>query len=464
MEQQNGAPLTTTKQQEIADVAVIGAGGAGLLAAIAAARGGARTVLYERMKTAARKVAISGGGRCNFSNTLDARQFVRLFGDKNAGNLGHSLRTFSNSDLIGLLAQYGVEGQLEKNYRLYTKSGRGNDVVNALLAELSKAGGSLVTQARILSIKPNSSGFILEGKFGDFDERHTARTVIICTGGLSYPVTGSTGDGYAWARELGHGVTELRAALVGLAVDEPWTRTLQGLAWPDAQVSLWPAPQDKETGDSAKGKSGKPLCTERAEILYTHFGISGPAILDVSNVFVGQGLRRAALSIDYFPDLTRETLDQQIQERFKQFPNRGLARSLEGMMPSRLLEYLERTVLQTSPQITEPIAVCRLPKAMRLKLLDLLKNTRLSVSGTRGIEFGEVTAGGIGWEGIDPVTLESKLTPGLFFAGEILDLTGRCGGFNLQAAFSTGYQAGANAAKKTAASRNGNSIVSAAEA
>lgn len=188
---------------EIADVAVIGAGGAGLLAGIAAAEAGARTVIFERMKVPARKVAISGGGRCNFSNTLDARRFVRLFGDKNAGMLGNSLRALSNDELIAMLSRYGVEGQLEKNYRLYTKSGRGNDVVSALVKEFESKGGVLATQSRVLTIKFSDGVYTLEGKFNDVDEQRRTRSVVICTGGLSYPVTGSTGDGYEWARTLG---------------------------------------------------------------------------------------------------------------------------------------------------------------------------------------------------------------------------------------------------------------------
>jgi predicted Rossmann fold flavoprotein len=432
------------------DVAIIGAGGAGLLAGLAAARAGARTVVYERMKTAARKVAISGGGRCNFSNTLDPRQFVRLFGDKNASHLGHSLRAFSRDELVEILARYGVEGQLEKNYRLYTKSGRGGDVVNALVSEMQKSGGKLITLARITTVVPpavpavpgnddKEQLFRIEGKFAEVDEVHYARTVIVCTGGLSYPATGSSGDGYAWARNLGHKVTSLRAALVGLTLAEDWYKNLQGLAWPDAEATLWPIPQ-----------SGKALCRERAEILFTHFGISGPAILDVSNTYVASGLKRALLLLDFFPDTPREELDAKLLARFKEFPNRTAGRALEGMMPNRLLEHVER-MLGSDAQT----CVCRLPKTARLKLLDMLKSTRLTVTGTRGIEYGEVTAGGIEWEGIDPLTLESRLQPGLFFAGEILDLTGRCGGFNLQAAFSTGYLAGENAAKKAKANEQG---------
>jgi hypothetical protein len=420
-------------KRDIADVAVTGAGGAGLLAGIAAARSGARTVVYERMKTPGKKIAISGGGRCNFTNTLEAREFVRKFGDKNAGMLGHALRAFSKDDLIAMLAAYGIEGQVERDYRLYTKSGRGTDVVRALVSELEKAGGALVQNARIVSLRRDAESFVLEGKFADFDEQRRAKAVVVCTGGLSYPGTGSTGDGYDWARSFGHQVTELRAALVGLAVQESWPRTIQGLAWPDAEVSLWSIP----TGS-------KPLCTERAEILYTHFGISGPAILDVSNVFVASKLPKALLTIDYFPDLKREDLDKQLLERARQFPQRTLARALDGMMPARLLEFLEANLGADGK-----LVMCRLPKTARAKTLDLLKKTRLTVTGTRGMEYGEVTAGGIEWSGVDPATLESKLSPALFFAGEILDLTGRCGGFNLQAAFSTGYLAGLKAAEKS---------------
>ncbi len=441
----------------VIDVAVIGGGGSGLLAGIAAAQAGAQTVVFERMKTPARKVAISGGGRCNFTNTLDARKFVRLFGDKNASQLGHALRAFSKDDLIALLARYGIEGQVERDYRLYTKSGRGVDVVNALAAELQKAGGTLKTSARIVNLARNaeSGGFTLEARINDVDQVFRARSVVVCTGGLSYPVTGSTGDGYDWARRFGHQVTALRPALVGLSVEETWPRQLQGLAWPDASVSLWPAESNaaaQPAGTAApRPAQGKPLTTERAEILFTHFGISGPAILDVSNVFVGQGLQRALLTIDYFPDLRREQLDERILERARQFPQRTLSRALEAMMPVRLLEFLEASLGEDGK-----LAMCRLPKTARNATLDRLKRTTLTITNTRGMEYGEVTAGGVAWEQIDAATLQSRITPGLFFAGEILDIAGRCGGFNLQAAFSTGYLAGQSAAQRNVELRTPN--------
>jgi predicted Rossmann fold flavoprotein len=432
-----------------AEVAVIGAGGAGLLAGIAAARAGARTVLYERMKGPAKKVAISGGGRCNFSNSLEARQFVRLFGDRNSSFLGHALRAFSRDDLTEMLARYGVEGQVERNYRLYTKSGRGLDVVQALVGELERAGGALLTSARILRIErdPGGEGFQLEGQFGESAGRHRARAVVVTTGGLSYPATGSSGDGYEWAKSFGHRVTDLRAALVGLSVEESWPRKLQGLSHDDARATLWPA----EGGAAAAAESPRrPLCEERAEILFTHFGISGPAILDVSNVFVRSGLSRATLALDLFPDLSREELDRRLLEQFKRFPNRSPARALEGLLAARLVDHLVEEV-----GIAGELTACQLPREVRARLLERLKRTTLLVTGTRGIEYGEVTAGGIEWKDLDPATMGSRLEPGLFFAGEILDLAGRCGGFNLQAAFSTGYLAGREAARLAVAARRG---------
>jgi len=417
----------------VAAVAVVGGGAAGLLAGISAARAGARTVVYERMPAPGRKLAITGGGRCNFTNTLDARAFVRRFGDTHASRLGHALRAFSSGALRALLAKHGVEGQIEHGYRVFTRSGRAADVVQALVAELQEAGGTLVCGARITSVR-RTGLFVLSGTFGGVEEQRRARTVIVCTGGMSYPATGSTGDGYSWARALGHTVTPLRAALVGLTVEEAWPAALQGLSWPDAQVALWDADRNR-----------KPLGEERGEILFTHFGISGPAILDLSNVLVASGLRRAALSIDFCPGLERDELDAQVLARCRQFAGRTLARALEGFqqLPARLLGHLQESLGAAAAQ-----PVCRLPKEARSKLLDLLKRTTLTVTGTRGVEHGEVTAGGVAWDKVDPATLESRLCPGLFFAGEILDVAGRCGGFNLQAAFSTGFLAGRSAARR----------------
>jgi predicted Rossmann fold flavoprotein len=427
-------------------VAVIGAGAAGLLAGIAAARAGAATTVYERAPRAGKKIAISGGGRCNFTNTLDPRSFLRLFGDPNAARLGHALRAFSRDDLVDLLARRGVEGEVERNHRLYAKSGRGTDVVDALVAELAEAGAALVTSARVASIDPDpppDGGFSLEVELPGGTERRRAAAVVVATGGLSYPGTGSTGDGFAWARRLGHVVTPLRPALVGLAIEEAWTRGLSGLSWQDAQLTLRP-PADPAA--AAGARLPKAIITEHAEILFAHFGITGPAVLDVSNAFVRSGLARAVLEIDFFPDASIEEMDARVLELFHERPGRSPANALEGMLPARLLDRMEKEAIGGG----ETVTCSQLPREARRRIVELTKGTRVTVTGTRSVEHGEVTAGGVDWKDIDPATLESRIIPGLFFSGEVLDVAGRCGGFNLQAAFSTGWLAGQSAAGRAA--------------
>lgn len=428
------------------DVAVIGGGAAGLMAGIAAARAGARTVVYERMVRPGRKVAIAGGGRCNFTNTLNAREFVRRFGGRNARHLGHALRAFPRDGLLALLAAHGVETQVERGYHLFVKNGRGEDVVKALVAELAAAGGVLESPARILALTRGDDSFVLAGTFAGVDGVRTARAVVICTGGMSYPATGSTGDGYDLARQCGHTVTELRAGLVGLTVDEPWPLTLQGLVWQDTQLSLF------DSSLQPPASRLKPLATERGELLFTHFGISGPPVLDISNVFVTSGTPRARLHVDFFPALSRQELDDRLRMRLSRFPNRGVAGVLDGFhgLPARLAQQIADAL---GPDSDAPAN--QLSKTARTHLIALLKETPLTVTGTRGIEHGEVTVGGVAWEQIDPATLESRLLPRLFFAGEILDVAGRCGGFNLQAAFSTGVLSGRSAAAKTTSQGKG---------
>ncbi|MCX7806425.1 MAG: NAD(P)/FAD-dependent oxidoreductase [Planctomycetota bacterium] len=527
------------------DVAVIGAGAAGLLAGIAAARAGARVSVYERNARPGRKIAISGGGRCNFSNTLPPREFVRRFGDPNARRLGRALSELPPGEIAAMLARRGVEAAVERGWRLYARSGRGEDVVEALLAEFRDSGARLVPGVRVSAVEydtaagiftlaaagcskaPAAAGGAGSGKFpADADgpspdgarasdpraevppeSRRSgqagaagggpvrpARCVVICTGGISYPETGSTGDGYEWARRFGHRVSDLKAGLVGLKTAETWPMELQGLSWPDAEATLTPLPPALEADDgsgsagresrgrqSAPGGSAAPEpagrepaaggwaadpsgianplqtgptppggrragrgargAVERGEILFAHFGVSGPAILDLSNAFAAMGCTTAALTLDFFPDTRRDRLDSILLERFAETPGRLLPSALEGLLPRRLAE---KAAELCGAAAREP--VCRLAREKRMALLDFLKGARLTVTGTRGIERSEITCGGVSWDDLDPSTLESRIRPGLFFAGEILDIAGRCGGFNMQAAFSTGWLAGRSAA------------------
>jgi hypothetical protein len=412
-------------------ITVIGAGGAGLLAAIAAARSGLQTVLFERKSRPGRKVAISGGGRCNFTNSLPPREFVRRFGDPNAGKLGRALQAFSNDDLIALLARHGIHGRVEKDYRLYTTSGRGSDVVEALAAEARDAGAEIRTAAPVAELRPVTGGWEL--RFDTPSPTVVSRAVIVCTGGLSYPKTGSTGDGFRWARELGHQVSPLQPALVGLTLAEDWPARLSGTAIDDAQLCLWP------TNDKP---AKKPVATERQELLFTHFGISGPAVLDISNAYVRSGQSRARLTIDFAPTLPREELDAELRRRFDAAPRRSITKALEGgLLPNRLLQAFAHSIHGDAPTVAG-----QLTREQRSAWVAAIKQTELTITGTRGIDHGEVTVGGVTWSEIDPATLMSRLHPGLFFAGEVLDIAGRCGGFNLQAAFSTGFLAGREAA------------------
>jgi len=418
------------------DVAVIGGGAAGLLAGIAAARAGARTVVFERNAEPGRKVAIAGGGRCNFTNTCAPREFIRAFGDPNAVMLGHALRAFPNQHLIELLERRGVRSVLEQGYRLYTATGRGRDVADALTAELADAGARLSRSSTITYIRATVGSalplFLLSGTFAGREGQQPARTVIVCTGGLSYPQTGSTGDGLAWARALGHATTDTQPGLVGLTVGEEWPKTLRGVSCADVRVTLRQAAQ----------RSGKALAEERADLLFTHTGLSGPAVIDLSLVFVRRQLGRARLELDFFPGQSTAALDRQLTEAFRAHPRRGIATAIDGL-PGRLREALVALLGEDGRH-----KAGQFPREARRRLVELLKSTPLTVIGTREIEHGEVTVGGVAWEGIDPATLGSRRVPGLFFAGEVLDLAGRCGGFNLQAAFSTGYLAGRSAARR----------------
>ena len=418
------------------DVAIIGGGAAGLLAGIAAGRSGAKTVVLERNAQPGRKIAIAGGGRCNFTNTHKPREFIRAFDDPNAKNLGHALRAFPNTQLVELLERHGVQSVLEQDYRLYTASGRGRDVTEALVSELQASGAELLldsTIQRTHATPEDKARFLLSGTFAGRVGQRAARSVVICTGGLSYPDTGSTGDGLKWASALGHATTETRPGLVGLHVDEDWPKELRGVSCADVRVRLRKA-----------GGLGKPIAEAQADLLFAHFGVSGPAVMDLSLAFVRSKLDRAQLDLDFFPRQNVEALDRKLVKVLQAHPQRSVADAiadLPGRLRSALVETLGKDGQCNAGQFS---------RDARCKLVRALKSTRLTITGTREIQHGEVTVGGVAWEGIHPATLESRHVPGLYFAGEVLDIAGHCGGFNLQAAFSTGYLAGCSAAESLA--------------
>jgi predicted flavoprotein YhiN len=476
-------------------VAVIGAGAAGLLAGIAAAQSGAHTVVYERNAAPGRKLALTGGGRCNYSNTLAAREFVARFGDPHAAHLGHALRAFSRNDLEAVLKRHGLEGRVEEGSRLFIRSGGGQALAQALRAELEASGAVLELDAQITDLRlahgalvaqppaavlegrftaeawghsatvpPVASGtrtagdqprlagaqdFVLDGRFHGAPTQRRARTVVLCTGGLSYPQTGSTGDGFAWARALGHTLAPLRPGLAGLMIAEEWPRNLPGLSWPDAEVRLYPLHEEPGAAPSSPGlprrrpgAPGRALAIERGAVLFAHFGLSGPAILDLSNAYARSAAGPARLVLDFFPTLPAVELDGRLEGLLRSAPRRRVSAVLAALLPGRLSDHFCGALGWTE------LPAARISNSARRRLARALKETALTVTDARDIRSAEITVGGVAWAEAHPATLESKLVRGLFLAGEVLDLAGRCGGFNLQAAFSTGFLAGRSAARR----------------
>ncbi len=409
-------------------IIVIGAGAAGLMAAIHAASAGAGVLLIEKMPSPGRKILITGKGRCNFTNSCDISEFLRFFAN-NGAFLNSALRAFDNQDVIDFFAAHGVPSRVERGGRLFPESDQARDIVDALVKAARQAGVRLVTGQPARSICAENgkvAGVLTES--GRLD----ASAVILATGGLSYPGTGSTGDGYRMAKELGHTVTTLRPALVPLETQESWVRELQGLSLKNVE--------------SVVKVDGKKIDSEFGEMLFTHFGLSGPIILTLSQA-VSQALPqnpppRVTIELNLKPALTPEVLDKRLQRDFAEFTRKQFKNSLGELLPLKLIPVIIRL-----SGIASDKSVHQITREERARLVELLQGLPLTVTKTRPIAEAVVTAGGVTVKEISPKTMQSRLVEGLFMAGEILDVDGYTGGFNLQAAFSTGMVAGTAAAK-----------------
>jgi len=433
------------------DVVVLGAGAAGLLAAARAAECGVRVLLAEKNRRPGVKILISGGTRCNITNArglrrLDAvsgpidpaydraqsrgiRAIQHAFGASGAF-LGPSLRRFDVDATVRLFEEAGVKTKIEGNGKIFPVSDRATDVLDALSRRLERSGATLRCLSPVLLIERidaepgRDSGFTVTLP----DSTVTARRVIVAVGGASYAGCGTTGDGYAIARQFGHTIVEPRPALVPVKVAADWVAGLKGLSVPDVVASV----------HSARDQ----LLQERREaILFAHFGLSGPAILDVSRAVARCGDREpTVLRLDLLPALSRDDLDRGLQISSRQ-GRRALVALLPTQLPRRLAECLVAVA-----EIPQNRLGPDLSRVERQRLLNALKALSLPILGTLGFAKAEVTSGGIVLDEIDPGTLESRLVPGLYFAGEVLDLDGPIGGYNFQAAWSTGWLAGESAA------------------
>ncbi len=406
-------------------VVVIGAGAAGLLAGITAAENGAEVTIIEKMRNPGKKLLITGKGRCNVTNACEIPEFIKNI-PGNGRFLNSALRRYTNQDIIWLLEENGCATKVERGGRVFPVSDKAKDVVDTLVRIFTNLGGKLVLDTKVLDILVKN-GSVYGVK--TLKQVYPADAVILCAGGASYPGTGSDGGGAKLAQKTGHHIIPFRPSLVPLESDYPYVDELQGLSLRNVQGTLYA--DDKKIG------------SEFGEMLFTHFGVSGPIILSLSNIAadaLAEG-KEVELHIDLKPALSKEKLDARIQRDFKEYSRKQLANGMKDLLPQRLIP-----VVCDMAFLDEEKYINQIERGERQRLLETLKNFIVPITATRPIAEAIVTQGGVDIKEIDPKTMMSKLVHGLFFAGEVMDVDGYTGGYNLQAAFSSGHAAGEAAA------------------
>ncbi|MBQ9860819.1 MAG: NAD(P)/FAD-dependent oxidoreductase [Clostridia bacterium] len=405
------------------EVIVVGGGASGLLAAGMAARRGYRVTVIERNTRMARKVMITGKGRCNVTNASSVQDCV----SNTPGNgrfLYSAFSAFTPQDTMAFFEEQGVPLKTERGNRVYPVSDKAVDIVDALV-NFARRQGCRFKTGRVTQLLLEDN--VCCGVKLETGEKLEAYAVIVCTGGCSYPGTGSTGDGYTLAKQAGHTVIPPRPSLVALNIAEDWCAELQGLSLKNCALTV----RDTQTG--------KTVYTDFGEMLFTHFGVSGPIILSASAHLKDVTEGRYTLSLDMKPALTLEQLDARLVREFEENANACLGNTLAALMPRSMVPVILR--LSNTAGETKCHSVSR---AERARIAQILKHIPLTVSGLRPFEEAVVTVGGVNTREINAKTMESKLVSGLYFAGEVLDVDAYTGGFNLQIAFSTGYAAGNN--------------------
>lgn len=412
----------------MANVLVIGGGAAGLLAGIAAAQSGAQTVILEKMRRPGKKILITGKGRCNITNNCDLQEIIKNI-PGNGRFLNSALRRFTNQDIVQLLEDNGLPTKVERGGRVFPVSDKASDVVDTLVKIYKNYGGKLLTDCKVKSITAEFGK--ITGAVTADGQKFAADAVILAAGGSSYPGTGSDGSGVKLAKALGHTIVPLAPSLVPLESDSPYIAGLQGLSLRNIEGTVY--------------ADGKKIGLEFGEMLFTHFGVSGPIILSLSKCVAeafARGAQDVELAIDLKPALDKDKLDARLQRDFTQYSRKQMPNGMKDLLPQRLIA----PVLDQA-FIDEEKFVNQLSRAERRRLVDVLKAFTVPITGTRPIAEAIVTAGGVSLKEIDPKTMESKLIKGMFLAGEVMDIDGYTGGYNLQAAFSTGYAAGTFAAQ-----------------
>ena len=405
-------------------ILVVGGGAAGMMAAVTAARRGKNVLLLEKNEKLGKKLFITGKGRCNLTNSAEVEELFNAV-VSNPKFLYSSFYSFTNDQVIGFFEELGVKTKVERGGRVFPESDHSSDVIRALEQEMKRLGVRIslrIEVKEILTEDGRAKGVRLSS-----GRMIAADAVIVATGGISYPSTGSTGDGYRFARECGHKVTDLSPALVPMEVKEWYAKELMGLSLRNIGIRI------------TDGK--KKLYEEFGEMLFTHYGVTGPVILSASSI-VGKKLKEHPLTlhIDLKPALTEEQLDKRVLREFEANHNRQFKNAVDSLFPAKL-----RPVAIELSGIPEEKKVNEVTKEERLHFVRLIKDFSMTLTGLRGYHEAIITKGGVSVKEIDPGTMESKLVKGLYFAGEVLDLDAVTGGYNLQIAWSTGYLAGANA-------------------
>ncbi len=414
------------------DVIVIGAGAAGLMAAINAAERGRRTLLLEKNRQAGVKILMSGGTRCNITQATDNRGIVAAYGPP--GKFLHSaLAAFGVEDTIAFFDAEGVATKVEETGKIFPVSNKAADVLGGLLGRLGRGGATLALGEPVLRMGFENGAFVIETSLRALN----GRRVILTSGGQSYPGSGTTGDGYRFAAQFGHRIVPPRPALVPLTTTLPWVAELRGITMPDVAVRILP-PSPLGTGE--RGERLKSLIQRRGSLLFAHFGLSGPVILDVSRIVSGHPQPATlVLELDLLPAQSEAALDEWLRTESQASGKKQLAVVLAQQLPRRIGD-----VLLTEAGLVLERKAAALSKDERTRLVRAIKRLRIPLTGTLGFKKAEVTAGGVALDEVDSRTMQSKLVPGLYLAGEILDLDGPIGGYNFQAAWSTGWLAGAS--------------------
>ena len=407
-------------------VIVVGGGAAGMFAAIAAAKNGHQVTLYEKNEKLGKKIFITGKGRCNITNAADMEELFDAV-VTNSKFLYSSFYGYTNQNVIDFFEDAGVPVKIERGKRVFPISDHSSDVIRALEREMKKVGVKVCLNTEVKSVEAE------KGKFNKVvlkdTTTQTADACIVATGGLSYRSTGSTGDGFRFAENVGHKVTQCFPSLVPMETKEPWICELQGLSLRNVEAKI------------LDGK--KELYKDFGEMLFTHFGVSGPLIISASS-YVGKKFmdkngqkKELTLEIDLKPALTEEQLDQRVLRDFEENHNRQFKNAITKLFPTKLIP-----VMLELGGIDPEKKVNNIEKEERKQFVHLIKHFRMTLTGLRDYPEAIITKGGVNVKEIDPGTMESKLVKGLYFAGEVLDLDALTGGFNLQIAWSTGYAAG----------------------